>query len=51
MALYESLLTVGILFGIFVLGYLRMTKKTLMEAITELRGALSGRTEDLDLKW
>ena len=51
MTFYENILTALILFGLFVLGYLRMTNKTLMEAVTEVREALVGGKEDLDLKW
>ncbi len=52
MTLYENLLTAFILLGIFVLGYLRMTNKTLTQVAQEIMEIFSGNsTEDLDLKW
>jgi len=51
MTLYENLLTAFILFGLFVLGYLKMKKITLMEMIQELKNIFSEKKEDIDLKW
>lgn len=52
MTFYENILTVLILLGIFLLGYLRMTNKTIGEAMTEIKEVfVGGGTEDLDLKW
>jgi len=51
MTFYENILTVFILMGIFVLGYLRMSNKTFGDMVEEIKGMFQGKPEDLDLKW
>lgn len=51
MTLYENLITVFILLGIFVLGYLRMTGKSFPEFAQEIKQIFTTEEVDLDLKW
>jgi len=52
MTFYENILAVLILFGLFLLGYSKVTKKTLSEITEEIKELFIGKKEeDLDLKW
>ena len=50
MTLYENILTMVILLGLFILGYLKMTGKNFPEALQELKEIFSKEKVDLDLK-
>lgn len=43
--LFSNLLTIGILFGLAVIVYAKMAKKTLVDMIHDIRGAFSDKTE------
>lgn len=45
MTFYENVLTALILLGILVLGYLKMTNKTLVEFIKEIKEVFSSSSE------
>jgi hypothetical protein len=47
---YENLLTILILFGIFLIGYSRITNKNLSEMFGEIRELFGGGVEEIDIR-
>lgn len=51
MTLTDTLLTITILLAIAILAYLKMTNKTLLDFITEIREIIKGQEEEvIDLR-
>ena len=46
-ALFSNILTVSILLGLFIIIYAKMTKKTLVDIIRDLKDAFSDKTEEV----
>lgn len=49
MTFWDGLLTAGILFGLFVLAYCKLTEKTLFDLFTEIRDFFSPPVEEVRL--
>ena len=43
----DSLITIAVLLGLFLLAYCRMTNKSLGEIIADIRDAMSSTTEEV----
>jgi len=50
-ALFDSLITVGVLLGLFLLVYCKLTDKTLLDVFQEFRDLLSTQTEEVEMGW
>ena len=49
MTLMDTFVTIGVLLGLFILAYCRLTKKTMIDLFHELKDGLQPETEEYRL--